>query len=89
MVNLKIDNYEIPVDFLKKLLEKYKPTRATIEAERNPAPSRIPLMASSGRMMDHIWCKPENTIKIVIELENLEDDEMKDIIKMAGVEADG
>lgn len=28
-------------------------------------------------------------LKIVIELENLEDDEMIDIIKMAGVEVDG
>ena len=87
-MKLKIDGGEIPVGFLKKLLGKYKPTRTTFEAERMQD-SRMPLMASSGRVMDHIWCKPENTIKIVIELENLEDDEMVEIIKMAGVEVDG
>ena len=88
-MKLKIDSDEMPVDLLKKLLEKYKPTRTTFEAERMQGCYRIPSMASSGRLMDHAFCKPENTIKIVIELENLEDDEMKDIIKMAGVEVDG
>ena len=88
-MKLKIDSDEMPVDLLKKLLEKYKPTRTTFEAERMQGCYCIPLMASSGRLMDHAFCKPENTIKIVIELENLEDDEMKDIIKMAGVEVDG
>lgn len=88
-MKLKIDSDEMPVDLLKKLLEKYKPTRTTFEAERMQGCYRIPSMASSGRLMDHAFCKPENTIKIVIELENLEDDEMVDIIKMAGVEVDG
>ena len=88
-MKLKIDSDEMPVDLLKKLLEKYKPTRTTFEAERVQGCYRIPSMASSGRLMDHAFRKPENTIKIVIELENLEDDEMVDIIKMAGVEVDG
>ena len=88
-MKLKIDSDEMPVDLLKKLLEKYKPTRTTFEAERMQGCYRIPSMASSGRLMDHAFRKPENTIKIVIELENLEDDEMVDIIKMAGVEVDG
>lgn len=86
---LKIDNGEMPVDWLKKLLEEYKPTRTMFEAERIQGQYRLPLMSSSGRLMDRILCKPENTIKIVVELENLEDDEMIDIIKMAGVEIDG
>lgn len=88
-MKLKIDSDDMPVDLLKKLLVKYKPTRTTFEAERIQGRYRIPLMSSSGRLMDHALCKPENTIKIVIELENLEDDEMVDIIKMAGVEVDG
>ena len=88
-MKLKIDGDGIPVGFLKKLLGKYKPTRTTFEAERIQGCYRIPLMSSSGRLMDHAFRKPENTIKIVIELENLEDDEMVDIIKMAGVEVDG
>ena len=88
-MKLKIDGGEMPVGFLKKLLGKYKPTRTTFEAERMQERSRVPLVSSTGRVMDHIWCKPENTLKIVIELDNLEDDEMMDIIKMAGVEEDG
>lgn len=84
-MKLKIDSDEMPVDLLKKLLVKYKPTRTTFEAERIQGCYRIPF----GRLMDHAFRKPENTIKIVIELENLEDDEMVDIIKMAGVEVDG
>ena len=88
-MKLKIDSDEMPVDLLKKLLVKYKPTRTTFEAERIQGRYCIPLMSSSGRLMDYGLCKPENRIKIVIELENLEDDEMVDIIKMAGVEVDG
>lgn len=48
----------------------------------------MPLMASGGRQSDIIGYKTENTIKIVIKLENLADDEMEDIIKMAGVEVE-
>ena len=88
-MKLKIDSDEMPVDLLKKLLEKYKPTRITFEAEKTQEHSLMPLMSSSGRLMGHTWCKPENTMKIVIELENLEGDEMIDIFKMAGAEVDG
>lgn len=88
-MKLKIDGDEMPVDLLKKLLVKYKPTRTTFEAERIQGRYRIPFMSSRGRLLDDAFRKPENTIKIVIELENLEDDEMADIIKMAGVEVDG
>ena len=49
-VKLKIDSDKMPVDWLKKLLVKYKPT---------------------------------------LNWKNLEDDEMIDIIKIAGVEVDG
>ena len=84
MINLKSNSHEMSVDVLKKFLKKYKPTRIMFEAERRQEQSRVPLVSSTGRVMDHIWCKPENTIQIVIELENLEDDEMIDIIKKAG-----
>lgn len=87
-MKLKIDGDEIPVGFLKKLLEKYKPTRTTFEAERMQGDSHMPLMASGGRQSGIIGYKTENTIKIVIKLENLEDEEMEDIIKMAGVEVE-
>lgn len=86
-MKLKIDSDEMPVDLLKKLLEKYKPTRTTFEAERTQG--YMPVSRMGGETMGPVFVKPENTIKIVIELENLEDDEMVDIIKMAGVEVDG
>ena len=88
MINLKSNSHEMSVDLLKKILKKYRPTRTTFEAERMQERSRVPLVSSTGRVMDHIWCKPENTIRIVIELENLDDDDMKDIIKKERVEVE-
>lgn len=49
----------------------------------------MPVSRMGGEIMGPVFVKAENTIKIVIELENLEDDEMIDIIKIAGVEVDG